>query len=70
MLRVIAPPGDGTRVLFRSRRHDMAVAPRPELLDGMAPAQHSIYREQEIASMEAHAQRSLIGAKERSAKRG
>jgi nucleotide-binding universal stress UspA family protein len=64
LLRVIAPPGDGARVLFQSRRQDMPVAPRPDLLDGMTPAQYPIFREQELASLEAHGQRSLTRARD------
>ena len=64
LLRVIAPPGDGTRALYESLRLDMPVAPRPELVEGRTAVQHPIYREQEIASLQARAQRSLTRAKE------
>jgi nucleotide-binding universal stress UspA family protein len=64
LLRVIAPPGDGTRALFESLRLDMPMAPQPELVEDMTAVQHPIYREREIASLQAHAKRSLTKAKE------
>ena len=64
LLRVIAPPGDGTRALFESLRLDMPIAPQPELVEGMTAVQHPIYREREMASLQAHAMRSLTRAKE------
>jgi nucleotide-binding universal stress UspA family protein len=70
LLRVIAPPGDGTRALYESLRLDMPVAPRPELVEGRTAVQHPIYREQEMASLQAAAQRSLTRAKERLSEAG
>jgi nucleotide-binding universal stress UspA family protein len=70
LLRVIAPPGDGTRALYEALRLDMPVAPRPELVEGRTAVQHPIYREQEMASLRAGAQRSLTKVKERLRKEG
>ena len=65
LLRVIPPPGDGTRALYRSLRLEMPVDPQPELVEGMTAVQHPIYREQEMASLRVEAQRCLNRAKER-----
>jgi len=65
LLRVIPPPGDGTRALYQSLRLEMPVDPRPELVEGMTAVQHPIYREQEMASLRVEAQRCLNRAKER-----
>lgn len=70
LLRVIAPPGDATRALYESLRLDMPVDPRPELVEGMTAVQHPIYREREMASLQAHAKRSLTRAKERLSEAG
>jgi nucleotide-binding universal stress UspA family protein len=70
LLRVIAPPGDGTRALYESLRLDMPMAPQPELVEGRTVVQHPIYREQEMASLQAAAKQSLTRAKERLSKAG
>lgn len=70
LLRVIAPPSDGTRALFESLRLDMPIAPRPELVEGRTAVQHPIYREQEMASLTAAAKQSLTRAKERLSQEG
>ena len=70
LLRVIPPPGDGTRALYESLRLDMPVAPRPELVEGRTVVQHPIYREREMASLQADATRSLARAKERLSEAG
>lgn len=63
LLRVIAPPGDGTRAVYNALKLEMPVDPRPALVDGMTAAAHPIYREQEMASLQAEALRSLDKAK-------
>ncbi len=65
LLRVIPPPGDGTRALYRSLRLEMPVSPQPDLVEDMTAVQHPIYREQEMASLKVEAQRCLNRAKER-----
>lgn len=65
LLRVIAPPRDGAGTRYESLRLEMPVDPRPELVEGRATAQHPVYREQEMASLEAAAERSLAGPRER-----
>jgi nucleotide-binding universal stress UspA family protein len=70
LLRVVAPPPDGARALYESLRLEMLVDPRPDLVEGRAVAQHPIYREQDMASLKAEAQRSLTGAKDRLSEAG
>lgn len=65
LLRVIPPPPDGAGATFRSLRLDSPMAPRPELVEDMAVAQHPIYREQEMASLQSEARQSLASAKKR-----
>jgi len=64
LLRVVAPPGDGTRALYQSLRLEMPVDPQLELVEGRTAVQHPIYREQEMASLRVEAQRCLNRARE------
>jgi nucleotide-binding universal stress UspA family protein len=43
----------------------MPIAPQPELVEGRTAVQHPIYREQEMASLQAAAKKSLAKARER-----
>ncbi len=70
LLRVIPPPGDGTRALYQSLRLEMPVSPQPDLVEGMTTVQHPIYREQEMASLKVEAERCLNRAKERLSEAG
>lgn len=70
LLRVIAPPSDGTRAIYQSLRLEMPVDPRPELVEDMTAVQHPVYREQEMASLKAEAQRILGKAKRRLSEAG
>lgn len=63
LLRVVAPPGDGTRALYQSLRLEMPVDPKPVLVEGMTAVQHPVYREQEMASLRVEAQRCLNRAR-------
>jgi len=70
LLRVIPPPGDGTRALYQSLRLEMPVSPQPDLVEDMTAVQYPIYREQEMASLRAEAQRCLIRAKDQLSEAG
>ncbi|NIO69862.1 MAG: universal stress protein [Anaerolineae bacterium] len=70
LLQVIATPPDRATAIYRPPKGDMPMAPLPESAEDVVIAQHPIYREQEMASLRAEAERSLAGAKERLSKAG
>ncbi len=70
LLRVIAPPRDEAGAAYQSLQVYEPMAPAPELVEGMTAPQYPIYREQEIASLQAQAEQSLAGARERLSKAG
>jgi nucleotide-binding universal stress UspA family protein len=70
LLQVITPPPDRATAIYRPPTSDMPMAPLPESAEDVTIAQHPIYREQEMASLQAEAEQSLAGAKERLSKVG
>ena len=70
LLQVIAIPSDRATAIYRPPISDMPMAPLPESPEDATIAQHPIYREQEMASLRAEAERSLAAAKERLSKVG
>jgi nucleotide-binding universal stress UspA family protein len=70
LLQVVATPPDRTTAIYQPPRGDMPMQPLPDSADDVVIAQHPIYREQEMASLRAEAERSLVGAKERLSEAG
>ena len=70
LLQVIAIPPDKATAIYQPLKDDISIAPSPESAEDVTIARYPIYREQEMASLQAEAERSLIGAKERLSKAG
>jgi nucleotide-binding universal stress UspA family protein len=70
LLRVIPLPRDEAGAAYQSLKVYEPMAPAPKLVEDMAVAQHPIYREQEMASLQAQAEQSLAGAREQLSKAG
>jgi nucleotide-binding universal stress UspA family protein len=70
LLQVVATPPSRATVIYQPPRGDMPMAPLPESAEDVVIAQHPIYREREMESLRAEAERSLAGAKERLNKAG
>jgi nucleotide-binding universal stress UspA family protein len=68
LLRVIPLPDDEAGAAYQSLYEPMA--PAPKLVEDMTARRHPIYREQEMASLQAQAEQSLAGARERLSKAG
>jgi nucleotide-binding universal stress UspA family protein len=64
LLQVIAT------AIYRPPTGDMPMPPLPESAEDVDIAHHPIYREQEMASLRAEAERSLAGVRERLSKAG
>lgn len=62
LLQVVSPPRDRATADYRSLKLDEPMAPMPELVEDMTIVQHPIYREQEMASLKAGAEQSLVRA--------
>ena len=70
LLQVIATPPDRATAIYRPPTGDMPMPPLPESAEDVDIAQHPIYREQEMASLRAEAERSLAGVKGHLSKAG
>jgi nucleotide-binding universal stress UspA family protein len=70
LLQVIGPPPDRATAIYQPPKGDMPMPPLPESAEDVTIAQHPIYREQEMASLRAEAERSLARTKERLSKAG
>jgi nucleotide-binding universal stress UspA family protein len=70
LLQVIAIPPDRATAIYQPPKGDMPMASLPESAEDVIIAQHPIYREQEMASLRAEAERSLAGVKEHLSKAG
>jgi nucleotide-binding universal stress UspA family protein len=70
LLRVIPLPDDEAGAAYQSLKVYEPMAPAPKLVEDMTVAQHPIYREQEMASLQVQAEQSLAGAREQLSQAG
>jgi nucleotide-binding universal stress UspA family protein len=70
LLQVVTIPSNRATAIYRPPKGDMPMQPLPESAEDVTIVQHPIYREQEMASLRAEAERSLTGARERLSKVG
>jgi nucleotide-binding universal stress UspA family protein len=70
LLQVVATSPTRTTATHQFPKDDMFIAFSPESAERVTIVNHPIYREQEIASLQAEAEQSLADAKERLSKAG